>query len=298
MTALTLTHNQPEPQEGRHIVDQLIEQRVRRWRGRPLAWKLIKSFIYPLLGYQKAIRMADYVSPMGSLECLDWMSGFLHLRLEVNDASMIPASGPLILVANHPGSIVDGIAIFDVIKRIRRDISIFANGDALRVVPKLEENIIPVEWSDDYKGKAATTRVLRQATQAFRQERVVLIFPSGRVGYMTMKGTRERDWLPSAVSFARKFNALIIPIHVHARMSWLYYFFHFTNEELRDMTLFHEMLKKENYRYRLIFGQPIDAQRDLPKDPHIATSRLQSYVEHELIHGQTRMKIAKQSLQT
>ena len=272
----------------KHIVDVLIEERARGWNDRKLLWPIIRTGLYPMLRYRAAIKMADRVRPMSSAQCFDWMSGFMDLQVTETGGSAIPATGPVLIVANHPGGIVDGLAIIDVIKKVRQDFAVFANADALRVNTSLGEHIIPVEWNETRKGRAGQMTTLRQTARMFKEERAVILFPSGRLGYLTIKGVRERDWLVSAVSFARKFNCPILPCHVSARMTMLYYFFHNTSEAFRDMTLFHELLKKREYDYRLTFGELIDARADLPEEPMAATRLLQRFVEFELPEGKRR----------
>ena len=47
-----------------HIVDVLIEERAQMLSRRPLVWRSLKTLIYPLLGYERAIEMADTIRDM------------------------------------------------------------------------------------------------------------------------------------------------------------------------------------------------------------------------------------------
>ena len=93
----------------------------------------------------------------------------------------------------------------------------------------------------------------------------MIIFPSGRLAHMTWRGLQEKPWESSAAMLARKYNAPVIPLRIEARNSWLYYFFAKVNAELRDITLFHELLNKKGRIFRLTFGKPIDPET-LPKN--------------------------------
>ena len=84
--------------------------------------------------------------------------------------------------------------------------------------------------------------------------------------------------MPTVVTLARKFNAPILPLHIRARNSWLFYGLSQLSTELRDVTLFHELLNKRGRRFELTFGDLIDAA-DLPDDP---VALLQHHVEDEL----------------
>jgi len=83
------------------------------------------------------------------------------------------------------------------------------------------------------------------------------------------------------VSLARKYEAPIVPIHVAGPDSTLFHLFDRISQELRDVTLFHEMLNKRGKAYRLTVGRPIPPSR-LDIDAAKATYALKAYVERVL----------------
>ena len=56
------------------------------------------------------------------------------------------------------------------------------------------------------------------------------------------------------------FNLPVVPLHVTARNSALFYLFDRIHPTLRDITLFHEVLNKTRQRYRLTLGAPVDPE--------------------------------------
>ena len=68
--------------DSRHICDVLIAERAPRLTG-SVGWPLVRPFLYALLGYGKARRMADAVAPMGGAEALDHVSKLLALDVKV-----------------------------------------------------------------------------------------------------------------------------------------------------------------------------------------------------------------------
>ncbi len=264
-----------------HIVDVLIEERAQQLMKRPMVWSIVKRIIYPLLRYGDAVTMADAVAYQPADRALEYVSDLLTVQLELTGKENIPHEGRFILAANHPTGIADGVAVYDALKDIRPDMCFFANRDALRVNPLFEERIIPVEWVMDERNKAKTRDMVKRMVRAFRDENAVIMFPSGRLALPTKGGIREQDWFGTTVNIARRNNAPIIPTYMGGRNSWLYYLFHLTNNELRDMTLFNELLNKKNYRFPITFGAPIGPDR-LEGDPHEVAQELKSFVEDEL----------------
>ncbi len=281
--------------DARHIIDVLIEERAGRLLERPLLWLLIRTFLYPVLGYRRAISVADEIAPLSGHEAMQRLVAALDLRLQVEGTECVPRAGPGIVVANHPTGIADGIALYALLEPRRKDLAIFANLDALRVCPGFADIIIPVQWRVDLRTHASSRQTLKAAVRAFDDGRLVVLFPSGRLARMTDNGLRERPWLPTAVSFARRFGVPLIPLHISARNSALFYTFWEISEELRDMTLFHEVLNKRRYRYRMRFGEPIDADR-LAGDPETLTRQLQRWVEFGLGRGEQRFQPGQRSV--
>ncbi|MEL7029107.1 MAG: lysophospholipid acyltransferase family protein [Pseudomonadota bacterium] len=268
----------------RHIVDQLIEERARHLIQEPLLWPLIRTFVYPLLQYRQAIAMADEVGGESGVAVLDHLSNLLDLRLDASGLDLIPREGPLIFVANHPTGIADGIAVYDALKSVRPDMIFFANRDAIRVAPRLDEVLIPVEWVAENRTPARSRETLKASVDALKAGRAVILFPSGRIARREGGRLHEQPWLTTPISLARKYDAPIVPMHVSARNSFLYYFLWKVSPELRDMTLFHELLNKRRKRFGISIGSPIQTPA-LEGDSEAVIGRLQAYVEHDLPAG-------------
>lgn len=267
-----------------HIVDILIEERAKDLRKNPLIWALIRAFVYPLLRYRDAIAMADAIATLSGRETFDHVIDLLRLRLDVRGLEHVPRSGACVLVSNHPTGIADGLALHKAVRDVRTDLRYFANRDALRVNPRLGEMLVPVEWVLDKRSLAKTREMLKDARAAFARGEMVVMFPSGRVAQL--KGTRliDRPWHDTTINLARRNQAPIVPLHISAWNSWIYYFFARVREEIRDMTLFNELFNKRNQVFKLTFGPPIPHEH-FSGDPAAEIQRLRQYIEHDLPAG-------------
>ncbi len=275
-----------EDGEERHIVDILIEERAEHLIRHPLLWAIIKRALYPLLKYKAAVDMADQIADMPGLDALDWLKSTLNLQVQVRGIEHIPQSGRIMVVANHPTGIADGIAVYQALSQVRPDIAFFANSDALRVSPRFIEALIPVEWVDEKRTVAKTKLMLKRASSAFSSEQAVVMFPSGRLAELGLVGVKERPWFSSTITMARKYKTPILPLHIDARNSGLYYLFASLSGQLRDITLFNEMLNKSGRPFGMSFGAPVESV-DLADDPTEATQQLKSYVTEMLPDGET-----------
>jgi putative hemolysin len=271
----------PSTRRQAHICDVLIAERAPRLT-RSIAWPVVRPVLYGLLGYRQARAMADAVKPLSGAEALDYMSDLLDLKVSVMNLDRLPASGRCIVVANHPTGIADGIAVYDAVRKRRADAVFFANADALRVSPRLGEAVIPVEWVVDKRTRDKTRATLQAAKEAFEAERCVVLFPAGRLARTGPGGQlTDPEWAPTAASMARKYAAPIVPIHVTGPHSWLFHLFDRFSQELRDITLFHELLNKKRKPFRLSIGKPIPPHR-IDIDSVRATYALKAFTERVL----------------
>ena len=266
----------------RHIVDVLIRERCQKLAAHP-AWPILRPFLYSILGYRKAVRIADAIADLNGPEAMDYLSDLLRMKMDIVAPERIPHQGGFILAPNHPTGIADGVAVWNLLTPTRRDIAIFTNRDAIRVHPQFEEVFIPVEWMEEKKSRARARETLRSTAQAFREEKAIVLFPSGRLAFWNNSAHRlmERPWQSTIFSLARKQNVPIIPLHIHARNSGMFYLFSRLSTELRDITLFHELLNKRGTHWHMTVGKPIDPLANDHDAGELAT-RLQHFVELEL----------------
>ena len=265
-----------------HIIDEMIYERAPRLVRSPV-WPVVKPVLYAILGRNKAVRMADAVTGMGGREALDYVSNLLSLDVHARHLERLPVSGRCVVVCNHPTGIADGIAVYDAVMKVRPDAIFFANADALRVCPRFAESLIPVEWVETKRTRDKTRATLQGAKDAFEGERCIVMFPAGRLARRNAAGQLiDPPWAPTAVSLAQKYKAPIVPVHVSGPDSFWFHLFNRFSQELRDITLFHELLNKAGKRFDLSFGPVID-----PETAGLDTDSLKTYVELTLATADT-----------
>ncbi len=269
---------------GKHIVDILIEERAKTLVKSPL-WPLYRSVLYPLLKEPQAKRMADAIAAMSGAAAMAHVSKILALDAQATGLDHIPKTGRVMIASVHPTGIADGVAMYDALTRVRKDVVFFANRDAIRVAPGFSDILIPVEWVIEKRTRQRSRETLIETKKAFTDERCVVLFPSGRLAMMGGdKQLIERDWMTSVAIFARKYDCAVVPAHIEARNSRLYYWFWKLNTELRDITLFNELLNKKGSRFDIRFGPAIPAAA-LGGDPVEVTKALRAHAAQDVRAG-------------
>ena len=269
-----------------HIIDQLIRERAVKL-SQSKFWPLYRLTLNGILDYAKAKRMVDVAGRMDAYDAFAYASRMIQMKIVSEGTEHIPEIGPCIFACNHPTGIADGLALHDLITEVRPDPIVFVNADAIRLNPRLTDKLIPVEWRDDKKSRAKSRDTLKATKKAFDEERSIILFPSGRLAYMNDdKELIERPWMSTVANLPKRYKCPVIPVNLKSRNSWLYYWFNNIDEELRNMTLFHELMNKKNQVFDFKIGPPIQPDQLLDDDQE-AANELQAYVTEGVREGLT-----------
>jgi len=268
------------PVAPKHIVDVLIEERAPHLSASPI-WPLLRPLLYGVLNYDKAVRMADMIAPMGGAEALEAISRLLSVKLDVRGLERMPATGSFLLLSNHPTGITDGLAMYDAVKQGRPDMLFYANSDAERVCKRFTEVLIPVEWVLAKRTRERTRVTLKATEKALEDQRPIAIFPAGRLSRMRDGVLTDPEWMPTAASLARKYSLPILPCHMSGPYAFWFHTFAKVSAELRDITLFHELLNKQGKTYHLTFG-PLIPPEHSAGDSTSVIRKLKHYIERVL----------------
>ena len=237
--------------------DPLISDRA-PWLFRDgVSARVAREALTGLLSYGKTLDLAAQFEHHDTKRIMDAMGAMLARDTDVTGLENIPRQGPALIVANHPTGIADGIILHHLIAPIRPDLFFYANGDILKVLPQMDDMIVPVEWKPERRSLKKTRQTMSLTRTAVEDGRLGVIFPSGRLAKRRRLKLHERPWMPSAAMIARKFELPVIPINIRARNSVLFYLFDLIHPTLRDITLFHETLNKDRQPFRLTVGEPL-----------------------------------------
>ncbi|MBT0957566.1 lysophospholipid acyltransferase family protein [Alphaproteobacteria bacterium KMM 3653] len=250
----------------RDRIDPLVAERA-PWLYAPgRITRLMRRFSEWLLNYRETLDIAAQLRGKSAHEVMSFLTHRLARNVEVEGLGNIPREGPVMIVANHPTGIADGIILYHAVRAVRPDIFIFANSDIMRVLPQMDELILPVEWRTEKRSYEKTKQTMRLTSQAMSAGRCGLIFPSGRLAKRRALRLHEREWMQSAAMIARKFDAPVVPVNIQARNSALFYLLDLIHPTLRDITLFRETLNKDKQPFRVKIKTPIPSGQ-LPLRP-------------------------------
>jgi putative hemolysin len=178
-----------------------------------------------------------------------------NFSYRVGSASLqrIPAEGRVIVVANHPIGSLDGLALLKLVHQVRPDVRIVANQMLLAVAP-----LRPLMLAVDNVTRKGTARgQYHQILDALNADQAVIIFPAGEVSRILPHGVRDGAWKTGSLRLSEKVGAPILPVHVGARNSALFYGLSALYKPLGTLMLPKEMFNKHHKEITFTVGEPI-----------------------------------------
>lgn len=176
-------------------------------------------------------------------------------RVAHTDRQNIPAEGRVVIVANHPLGALDALALLHLVGSVRRDVKILAN-QVLMQIEALQPLLLPTDVFGS--GAPAPSRNgLREAYRALEREEAVVVFPAGEVSRIRPNGVRDGDWGEGFLRFARRSGSAVLPVHIQAHNSPVFYGVSMLAKPLAMLMLPREMLAAEDGCIRLTVGEPV-----------------------------------------
>jgi putative hemolysin len=174
------------------------------------------------------------------------------------DLAHIPASGPLIVAANHPRGALDGLALAAIVRRVRPDVRVVANY-LLHRIPELRASCFFV---DPFGGPAAEARSragLRAAHLWLRQGGALIMFPAGEVAHRrTPTGELiEGRWHETIGRLALAGRASVVPAWIDGANSRIFFAAGRLHRTTRTALLPRELLAARNTQVRVELRAPL-----------------------------------------
>ena len=241
----------------RTVIDELIAERAPWYHKNGVPELVLRACLNGLLGYRHTVELANSLVNLSAERIFTDVGQQLAKNVRVSGIQNIPSHGPVLIVCNHPTGIGDGLILHNALLARRDDIYFFANRDITRVFPQMESMIAPVEWRPEKRRHTDMRHLMQYVRDATANGRIGIIFPSGRLAKRVGLNLVERPWMASAAMIARKFELPVVPVHISARNSLLFYLFDLIHPTLRDITLFHETLNKGGFPFDVRIGEAV-----------------------------------------
>ncbi|KAA9009004.1 lysophospholipid acyltransferase family protein [Histidinibacterium aquaticum] len=190
------------------------------------------------------------------------------ITLEVVGGSLesIPAEGPLLVVANHPYGVLDGLVMGRILSERRGgDFRVLAH-QVFRRSPDLERVILPISFEETKEAAKLNLETRAEALRYLGAGGAIGIFPGGTVSTAPKPFGRAMDpsWRTFTAKMAARSDATVVPIFFDGANSRLFQIASHLHTTLRMGMLIREFRRRAGTPVRVVIGDPI------PKEELIA----------------------------
>lgn len=237
-------------------LSQHIIRFIERWTGQPRLRRMYEDYARlnrpPGLFWQDAVAMLE-----------------LDLRLNRDPASGVPSTGPLVVVANHPFGVVDGLVLGWVVAQVRSDFRIMTHR-ILQQAREVRPYILPIDFSGTPEATISNVRSRRHARELLGRGGALVLFPAGGVAAAASctGDAVDRPWGTFAAKLALATGADLLPVFFGGQNSRLFQVAAQIHQTLRYALLFHEVRNKIGARLDVAIGETI------------ANDRLRAFADH------------------
>lgn len=175
-----------------------------------------------------------------------WPKAIRQMGIDIltpeHEVARIPATGPVVVVANHPHGLVDGMIMAEIVSRVRSDFKILTRS-LLTGIPEIEEFMIPVPFPHEENSRELGLEMRNQTMEQLKRGGLIILFPAGKVA--TSEGwfgaAVEPEWNPFTHKMIMRSGASVVPIHFTGQNSRAYQIANKLSPTLRQGLLLYEI---------------------------------------------------------
>ena len=183
----------------------------------------------------------------------------LTLNVIRGSLAAIPRDRPLILIANHPYGILDGLMMGHILSETRGDFRILAH-QVFRKAEDLNRVILPINFDGTKEGTAQNIETRKDALSYLGRGGAIGIFPGGTVSTSAKPFSKPMDpgWRSFTARMVAKSDAVVVPVFFDGHTSRLFQIASHLHVILRMGLLIKEFRKRVDTPVNIVIGDPID----------------------------------------
>lgn len=202
----------------------------------------------------------------------------LNIQFDTNALIKTPATGPLIVIANHPYGVLDGLTISYLVEQVRPDFMILASA-VLTQVPEINHFILPVDLSNRPEAKDNNLETRNKARNHIKNGGALIIFPAGLISTTPDRWGRELAIDPPWGNFTSQLikdaHADVLPVFFSGQNSRAFQIASHISRSLRLALIFHEVKARIGTCLPVAVGNVIPyTELKLIRDNRILTAEL------------------------
>jgi putative hemolysin len=194
-----------------------------------------------------------------------WPKAIRHMGIRIEtppeEIALIPPTGPLVVVSNHPSGLVDGMVLAEMVNRVRSDFKILTRS-LLTGIPEVEEFMIPVPFPHEDNARELGLQMREETLAHLKVGGVIILFPAGKVAMSEgwWGPAVEAEWNVFTHKIVKSTGATILPVYFPGQNSRLFQIANQVSDTVRQGLLLYEIKRCLFKPTRPVIGQPIPAE--------------------------------------
>jgi putative hemolysin len=184
----------------------------------------------------------------------------LDVRFDARALARLPKTGPVVVVANHPYGVLDGIVISWLVEKVRSDFVVLTHSALMRA-PEVRNFILPIDFSGTEEAQKINLASRAAARAQLERNGVVVVFPAGGVSTapdrLGRKPAVDMRWQPFVSQLIQRSRAAVVPIWFGGQNSRLFQMASHVSQTLRLSLIFHEVKVRIGAVLQVEIGAPI-----------------------------------------
>ena len=182
----------------------------------------------------------------------------LRLLYDHHKLDAIPKEGPLVIVANHPFGVLDGIVISYLTSRIRPSFKVLTNSLLYRA-PEIRPFLLPIDFGETKEALETNLKSRKEALRELSDGGAIVVFPGGTVSTASPAFGKaiDPDWKPFTSKLISSSKATVVPMFFEGQNSRLFQLASHVSQTLRYSLLFKEVASRIGSDIAVRIGDPI-----------------------------------------
>lgn len=169
----------------------------------------------------------------------------LRLKIDLNeqDLSEIPRTGPVIIVANHPFGVLDGLMVCWLISRVRNDFKVLTNA-LLNRAEEIKPYLLPIDFEETKAALETNIKTRAESKALLEKGGALVIFPGGTVSTtptLLARKAKDPEWKTFTGRMIVQGKAPVVPVYFDGQNSRLFQIASHISMTLRLSLLFKEV---------------------------------------------------------
>lgn len=185
----------------------------------------------------------------------------ITIQTPPEEIALIPRTGPLVVVSNHPSGLVDGMVLAELVTRVRSDFKILTRS-LLTGIPEVEQFMIPVPFPHEDNARELGLQMRDETMKHLKAGGVIILFPAGKVAMSEgwWGPAVESEWNVFTHKIVKSSGATILPVFFPGQNSRAFLIANKISDTLRQGLLLYEIKRCLFKPTRPVIGAPIPAE--------------------------------------